>query len=236
MTGKKKFNTGNKYLGVITNPDIQFSNINYLDNAINLGTNRSSLIGLPNFLNPLQNCTLPLQITDFNVVTYTTNNINNVNWHLENTNEITSLSLEKSKDGVTFENILKLNNPLSQNSYEDKKIYPNSTYYRLKITSINNSISYSEIIQTSLNSKSNINAYPNPIQNILNISNGGSDEKNYQITILNNNGNLIHQSTITFNENNTCQINTSNYPDDIYILRIQSKNTISIQKIIKISQ
>ncbi len=148
-------------------------------------------------------------------------------WTTENEANYTNFTVERSNDGgKTFDVVggvaaagagkysLLDNQPLSGNNL-----------YRLKQEDINNAITYSKIIPIAItiNSnntvKSNINIYPNPASNNLNLAiiNNALSNGSYKITITNSAGIILKQTTIT---NNTWQTSVNNFLPGTYLLCI----------------
>ncbi len=79
--------------------------------------------------------------------------------------------------------------------------------------------------------------FPNPANNYLNIEFGASETGKCRLDILNILGHVMYSDhNISLNSEKSLQINISDYPEGIYIIRIQTDNsTIYQKKIIKIN-
>ncbi len=81
-------------------------------------------------------------------------------------------------------------------------------------------------------SKDNINLYPNPVHNILNISLNVENTTIYNFNIFSISGQLLSSEKITTTTgNNLIKLNTNNLSSGSYILIISNDNSKSIQKL-----
>jgi hypothetical protein len=101
-------------------------------------------------------------------------------------------------------------------------------YYRLKQIDFDGQFEYSSIRVIEIEVENNIKVYPNPVQDFLNIE--LSSNENVMISIFNLNGQLLRE--MTTNESIT-KVNFSDLEAGIYIVRITSSMTQSVQKIVK---
>ena len=108
---------------------------------------------------------LPIVLESFNVIQ---NNENNeIIWkYLDNNNEVLKFVVEKSFDGISFQNI-KTINPIVGNFKLTTKDFANlkDCYYRLKIIKIDGSYSYSGILKINQNRSYKTVIVPNPVLN-----------------------------------------------------------------------
>jgi len=74
--------------------------------------------------------------------------------------------------------------------------------------------------------KEYVAAYPNPVNDILNVSSDGNIQ---HIRIMNTVGQVVFDSAM---DTNKAQINTSNFESGIYLLRVETKYGTSTQKIV----
>ncbi len=73
--------------------------------------------------------------------------------------------------------------------------------------------------------KNHVSIYPNPVQEVLNVSATGFDK----VEIVNFLGQVIYQNQVT---NNNFQINTADFSDGVYFVRLIGENTVT-KKFIK---
>ena len=142
-------------------------NINKNDTA-SFGSNRFSVI-------VRQNPALAVHLLDFNAVKAATGA--QITWTTENEENYTNFTVERSSDGgVTFDTLTAFTSA-AKGDYNFSDIAPPvaSDLYRLKITDLNGTISYSNAITliygNTINTiTGNISIYPNPTNSIINLS------------------------------------------------------------------
>lgn len=99
--------------------------------------------------------------------------------------------------------------------------------------SINNNFHISQTnISNVSNEKStnNVISFPNPVRDVLTISN--LPEGNQKIQLLNNNGKIFFNDFLQSRDN--IKINVSDYPTGIYTLIIKTDNNVFVKKIVKL--
>jgi Secretion system C-terminal sorting domain/SprB repeat len=142
---------------------------------------------------------------------------NKLNWNKGGDN-ITAYSLQKSSANNT--GYQTINSGGATYSFTDSNPFNGSNYYRLKLTGLDNSIKYSNVVLIK-NNRFNIDFYPNPVSSILNISIAGNIAKNYLVEINNMMGQKIMAQTFY-----KIQDTVINYPRNsmmapgVYILTI----------------
>jgi Secretion system C-terminal sorting domain len=133
---------------------------------------------------------LPLQLIDFKG--FTKNNNHYLSWGIENAHSVKGFDIEKSNNGKHFESIAFI--PFSAEktfSFEDKNS-TSSAYYRLKIIDDDGRFEYSKIIFLEKNNPDEIEIYPNPVHDFLNILNfNPKNESDFEII------NTLGQSVLT---------------------------------------
>ena len=76
-------------------------------------------------------------------------------------------------------------------------------------------------------------AYPNPVQNLLNVSIPVSNSNQLTAQIINITGTIVYETIINHTDNKDFTINTSNLHQGMYFLRIKGEESTGIVKIIK---
>jgi hypothetical protein len=118
---------------------------------------------------------LPIELLEFTAIP----NGNRVDLVWKTATEVNNdfFTIEKSKDGINFTQVLIVNgagNSNSTKSYsaEDINPYNGTSYYRLKQTDFNGDYKYTAIVQVDMSKKSFAAVYPNPASNqlFLNVS------------------------------------------------------------------
>ena len=115
---------------------------------------------------------LPLKLVDFTAVSE--NNIVAVNWKTQYEEFISAYEIERSTDGVNYTSIGRVpakNGNLPEQSYvfQDGQPLTRLGYYRLKIISDDQRISYSRVVIVRFDLKGLVQAFPNPVSSQLNV-------------------------------------------------------------------
>jgi poly(beta-D-mannuronate) lyase len=111
----------------------------------------------------------PVHLISFNAIQ--NNNLIQLHWKVENEINFLSYAIEKSNNGVNFENIgnITANN---SNNYIFEINNPNQLkqYFRLKLINQDGTFQYSSIVVIRLNDKTEISLYPNPAKDFVSIN------------------------------------------------------------------
>jgi hypothetical protein len=131
---------------------------------------------------------LPLQLLSFTGFAGRGANDGNIlNWTTANEQGIKDFSLERSYDAKAFDVIATLSpkgNTAAQSVYQyiDKTAGSARSFYRLKISELNRAYRYSDVVEITNHSNSNISVYPNPVHDKLYVSTGNADIDVVRIT------------------------------------------------------
>jgi hypothetical protein len=172
---------------------------------------------------------LPIHLTAFNVEQKNNNCV--LSWTTESEVNNKGFDLERSADGKTFESIAYIPasaalNTTNSYNFTDESPYNGLNYYRLKQVDLNGDVTYSWVVKTSIKS-GNINIYPNPSTNVVNIksSNGFISWK-----LANNLGVIVKAGTSTDKE-----IYIRNLPSGMYMLTIiDNEHNVLVKRITKL--
>lgn len=170
---------------------------------------------------------LPLNITYFN--SYCQNDKKYFEWESSFEIENDFYTLEKSKDGITWEfmlNVSSIDNSLESSKYlcsiENEYVY---NYFRLKQTNLDGEEKVCKVIFNDCNNNSQI--FPNPFINEINITNFNQNE---ELHIYNNNQTEITDQ-ITFKlNNNLMSLDFKSIASGLYYVKYKNK----IHKVIKL--
>jgi len=129
----------------------------------------------------------------------------NVSWNVQNEINIKDYKIERSSDGVHFNEIgTQTANSISSYSYIDNSPLYGNSYYRIKSIGIKGEILYSSIAKISIESTPRISLFPNPIKenentylNFENMTLGS-----YQLRIINCMGQTVYKKVISHNGGN----------------------------------
>jgi hypothetical protein len=144
-------------------------------------------------------------------------------------------TIEKSFDGINWEIVAKVNgagNSYSprQYQYNDKIVFNQTVYYRLKQTDFDGTYKYFNIISVDCIQKKtkSLEIYPNPFNNKLNIAITGSENEVF-LEILNSEGKVVYKSNFT----QKTIISTENFSEGLYLIKVISGREFFSQKVIK---
>lgn len=147
-------------------------------------------------------------------------------------------TVSRSKDGISFEEVLKINGAGNSNillHYSTIDCNPNNgiSYYRLKQTDFDGKFIYSNIESVNFEKYSEVNIYPNPFSTYATIVISDTSEIiNYNLCIYNNFGAVVINTTVL---NQLTTIDTSQLPSGIYFYKV-ANNVKIIHSGILISQ
>jgi hypothetical protein len=178
-----------------------------------------------------RNAALPLKIKDFNASKK--QNLNQLDWAVNDNHEAALYVIERSKDGIVFVPIIRLD-PSSERDYATYQQFDAAplygwNYYRLKVYDNAGKYLYSSVRKIYNGSNVQLQIYPNPVSNILNIT-LPDPSKVVSISIFNATGQRIHEIR---NSSNNQAINVSAFPTGHYILRIIGTEGVSAYPFVK---
>ncbi len=148
--------------------------------------------------------TLPVTGLELNAVRKDDKNIL-LQWKTITERNSRGFEIQRSRDGVTFAalgfvNSQSVNGGGSNYSYTDGLPLDGKNYYRLKQFDVDGSVSFSTIRFVEMNRKQSITVYPNPVSDVLNINTTGYDFAHAQLRIVDINGRVLRQQTISSNQ------------------------------------
>lgn len=180
---------------------------------------------------------LPVSIIYFNAST--SDNEVKLSWATASEINNDYFTVEKSIDGVNFESLTNIdgsgnsNSIISYNASDDNP-YNGISYYRLKQTDFDGRYSYSDVIFVNNSKENNILVYPNPVNDIINIS----LPENYDIINIeayNALGIKVFSKTIESKNfyNNIFSINVKEtLKNGVYLFNITTNNKSNIFRIV----
>jgi hypothetical protein len=177
---------------------------------------------------------LAINILNFEIATSNANQIH-LTWSNVFNPYFVSCELQSTIDGNNFNTVIEFNDNNTQNiqnyNYTDFKIYNSSkVIYRLKYTESNGEITFSKsLVHFFKNDIVQFNVYPNPTVGQLNIQfSEDMSSNNLNIKIKNTNGQVVFETTALSDYQ---YIDVSNFTKGIYVIEIQSTNTLQTSKI-----
>jgi hypothetical protein len=178
---------------------------------------------------------LPVHVVHFSGILDNSNAV--LNWETSNETNIEHFAIERSFDGLQFENagsVAAASNGSQNNHYSftDYNIVGSKVFYRLKKVDKDGRFEYSRII--SLQQKSSSSAFtvmPNPASDLIAVQYKGLLEENTDVLLYNVNGTLIQKTKI--NKGQTiAYFNIETLYDGTYILKIQNSSISESHKVI----
>lgn len=176
---------------------------------------------------------LPIQLLSFTATADNTYVL--LNWQTATEINSSLFTVEKTKDMVHIASAGEL--PAAGNStvtlhysYTDKTPFAGTSYYRLKTTDKDGSVSYSPWRAVNITGGAQWQVYPNPVTDVFYIKGTASPANKVQMQLINTNGSIVRQQTL--NNPNT-SIPAVGLAAGSYIIRINDNGNISTLKIIK---
>lgn len=176
---------------------------------------------------------LNLELNKFETEYFEDNKNVLLKWSTNSENENYSFTIERSFDGINYESIGSVNESTLSNEsknyeYNDNPKINGFVYYRLKWYD-NNEINYSNISVVDINFVNDFSF--NVIKNELVIQNNYENNPHYNLTIVNNVGQLI----LTKNNIQSVseKININDFSSGIYIISIKSQLGIKTHRFVK---
>jgi hypothetical protein len=154
-----------------------------------------------------------------------------INWQTASEINNDYFTVEKSINGIDFTPVATVDgagNSQSTLNYQttDYAPYNGISYYRLKQTDFDGTVSYSKIIAVNIEGDENINIYPNPGTGIFNIQGFGKES---EITVHNPLGQTILIKR-TFSDSS--EIDLTSQPSGVYYIKTNNGDTSKSTKII----
>ena len=204
-----------------TTQDIRASQVyifNVTSDTGSYGNNRFVILfGASAISNPL-----PVSFTD---ISATKNSLGvSVNWSVANQLNIANYAIERSTDGSTFADIAN-EKATAKTAYslEDEAIptTANTLYYRIKSIGYDGSYKYSNTVKLLLsNRNTQLSIFPNPVQNMINVTLGYATNGAYTVRILTVAGKEVISSGSLISNNNKIFLNASNLSAGVYMLEL----------------
>ncbi len=173
--------------------------------------------------------TLPVELISF--VGNHNNGVNTLSWATGMELDNDYFILEKSVNAIDFSAVAIIEGQgstsnITQYEFIDQNINAKIIYYRLKQVDFNGDFEYSNTIIVSGENQESIKIYPNPAENILNLSANTSNES--IVTIRNIQGVLIDQ--FSFISNTTFSV--ANYSKGWYVISISNNDITQNQRVL----
>jgi hypothetical protein len=180
---------------------------------------------------------LPVNLLDF--IARPDNKQVNLTWVTSTESNNSDFTVEKSRDGINFEFVQKVNSlalngnssiPLNY-SAKDLNPYNGTSYYRLKQTDLDNNLTYSKIAIVNFDQKQAVAVYPNPASGTIFISGISLNESRLKVEWFDLSGRSILQQTATV-QSGIAKLNTP-FSNGVYLLKFTtSTGDTKVQSVI----
>lgn len=139
---------------------------------------------------------LPVKFSDFNGLGKEDHNL--LTWNIDYAYDVRSIHMERSHNGINFEDIGVVTHSLADKKGAFKDIRPlaNSNYYRLVTINNDGSKEYSKVILLTRNEQLRVNVFPNPVKDLLNIEINAEKTGKFIIMLYNSAGQMLMQRQI----------------------------------------
>ncbi len=171
---------------------------------------------------------LPIKMGDFLAVQKPTGI--QLNWETLTEQNSSHFDIERSADGVNYTAISRVNakgNSTNKQSYTflDETPVVGVNYYRLKLTDIDNSYTYSRIVAVKNSGQPiSIELFPNPSSSLLQVQLPACQKEIIHLFITDASGRMIDSRSVSVSEgNNALSIPVSHLPGGTYLLSIENK-------------
>ncbi len=177
---------------------------------------------------------LPIELLSFDVNSFDSKVV--IEWSTASETNNDYFTIQRSSDGQNWENLIQVagaGNSTTVRNYEytDYSSLNGTSYYRLKQTDFDGRFETFEMqsVSMELENEIELEVYPNPVVNTLQISNHTSTELN--VVLMNNAGQVM---TSYFTNEFTSSIEMSNLPKGTYVLKVVTpEDNVITKKIVK---
>ena len=157
------------------------------------------------------------------------NNFVNIAWQTENTSNVKTFNIQRSADGIHFQNTTIVDpatSILNEYQYTDEQPASGDNYYRVDAVSASGSEKYSEVMKVNMSSESQtISIFPNPASaNNLNLKMTNQPAGTYIIRLLNSFGQSLMVKEMQYKGGTSVEKiqPTQSIPSGIYQLEVKS--------------
>jgi Secretion system C-terminal sorting domain len=179
---------------------------------------------------------LPIDLSDFNARLKNDNTVL-LSWITSQGVNVSEFEVQRTfsgQDWKTIGTVYSKGDISSETSYALTDVDPATgvNYYRLLIHNPGGTMTYSPVRVVTLSSVTNITVFPNPANNIINVSVSNSNS-DLNIILINPLGQILASSETSHSDNSINSLNISNYPSGTYLIQIVSgKKTLKTSVVI----
>jgi len=181
---------------------------------------------------------LPVELFSFTAEKYNDSKAQ-IEWVTTSETNNSSFTVERSLDGITFENIAIVDGAGNSNTVLSYKAFDNKpvngmNYYRLKQTDYDGQYSYSQTVPLDFSSNGfSANIYPNPFNDFLYVDIQGNLNDDTILSIYDMTGKLISEKNINSSGNHVLVQMGHEIPEGFYIIKIHNSQSMKYYKVIK---
>jgi hypothetical protein len=181
---------------------------------------------------------LPIKLKSFKAAA--NRNIVNLNWTTVTETNNKGFAIEKSIDGINFNQIGFVNgnnNSSVERSYSsiDQNPVTGNNYYRLKQIDLNGAFEYStiEVVKFAKSKIAEVSFYPNPVKQNLQVNVSEVNTNNAVVNIINNLGQIVITKTVPKTSGNSIlNLNLAALNDGVYYLHLIDGKDKTIEKFV----
>jgi len=236
-------NTGSDY----TAPDYDGLHLGSAAGTTPNGVNYGELAGITSFSGGsgaiilVPSILLPVQWLYFDGETID-NKINSLRWATESESNSDHFNIQRSKDGVSFENIgshvAQGNTTVTTHyTFDDENPFEGPNYYRLELVNTDGSITHSSTILLVIASDGlGYNFYPNPTNDVVFYQYEAKQKQNLRIEVLDVLGKqIISKDVISVLGTNNIPVDLTAFPAGTYMVRVHNQQSSAVHtvKVIK---
>jgi hypothetical protein len=139
---------------------------------------------------------LPINITNFHGTAMTDHNL--LNWIIDYAYNVKSIHIERSANGINFEDIGTVTSSLAdkKGAFKDVRPLTNGNYYRLATINMDGSKEYSKVILLTRNDQLLVNVFPNPARDFINVEINTERRGKFKIVLYNTAGQLLFDKQV----------------------------------------
>jgi hypothetical protein len=162
---------------------------------------------------------------------------NVLNWQTKAEINVKYLAVERSENGIFFQQISieilpKGNNNVGANySYSDNVVLP-SGYYRIKIVDVDGKVSFSNIVLLKSSKIGKVfNVITNPVVN-NNLQLKIETNQSFWLRLTNSVGQIVYQNKYSSSIGSVISVNTNSFPKGMYTVQINTASEQQVEKLI----
>lgn len=162
-----------------------------------------------------------------------------LNWEIKENHNLAYFVVERSADGITFEEFEKILSTAKQLNYSllDAQPFVGNTYYRLRLVAIDGSISYSRVKTVYVEGLKGIEIYPNPNEGHFTIALESTTSKQLKILLTDQLGRTVYKQRETVQEGlNQLKVETTKLTNGVYFVQLIDELGVGQQQKIIIEQ